>query len=89
MSALDNKGWNYSEEYRNECEAKDLLSWPLAARRKQLALIYEKRGQAGYDKLTQEMIKQWQMTKNPQQKLEILSGKTPQPLEKQQQIDLI
>ena len=48
-----------SEEWRNICEARDLLSWPLAARRKQLALIYDKRGQAGYQKLTEEMKKQW------------------------------
>ena len=49
----------YSEEWRNECEARDLLSWPLAKRRKQLALVLEKRGEAGYYKLTEEMKKQW------------------------------
>jgi hypothetical protein len=36
-----------------------LLSWPLAKRRKQLALVLEKRGEAGYYKLTEEMKKQW------------------------------
>ena len=53
-----------SEEWRNECEARELLTWPLAKRRKQLALIYEKRGQAGYDKLTAEMQKQWEQSKS-------------------------
>jgi hypothetical protein len=52
-------GVTYSEEWRNECEARDLLSWPLAKRRKQLALVLEKRGEAGYYKLTQEMTRQW------------------------------
>jgi hypothetical protein len=53
-----------SEEWRNQCEAKELLTWPLAKRRKQLSLIYEKRGQAGYDKLTAEMQKQWEESKS-------------------------
>jgi hypothetical protein len=48
-----------SEEWRNICEARDLLTWPLAKRRKQLALVLEKRGEAGYYKLTEEMQKQW------------------------------
>jgi hypothetical protein len=52
-------GVTYSEEWRNECEARDLLTWPLAKRRKQLALVLEKRGEAGYQKLTEEMKKQW------------------------------
>jgi hypothetical protein len=64
MNELNNKGWNYSEDYRNQCEARELLTWPLAKRRKQLALIYEKRGQAGYDKLTAEMQKQWEQSKS-------------------------
>ena len=51
--------YTYSEEWRNECEARDLLTWPLAARRKQLALIYEKRGEKAYQILTEEMKKQW------------------------------
>jgi hypothetical protein len=64
MSELNNRGWNYSEEYRNQCEAGELLTWPLAKRRKQLALIYEKRGEAGYQKLTAEMQKQWEQSKS-------------------------
>ena len=79
----------YSEEWRNECEAKDLLSWPLAARRKQLALVLEKRGEAGYYKLTEEMTRQWNMMKNQQQKQETLSGQIQKSLQAQHQIDLI
>jgi len=63
MNELNNRGWNYSEDYRNQCEARELLTWPLAKRRKQLALIYEKRGEAGYQKLTAEMQKQWEQSK--------------------------
>jgi hypothetical protein len=59
MNELNNRGWNYSEEYRNQCEAKDLLTWPLEKRRKQLALIYDKRGAKAYEILTEEMKKQW------------------------------
>ena len=57
-------GETYSEEWRNECEARDLLTWSLAARRKQLALVCEKRGEAAYYKLTQEMTRIWNMTHN-------------------------
>jgi hypothetical protein len=64
MNELNNRGWNYSEDYRNQCEARELLTWPLAKRRKQLALIYEKRGQAEYQKLTAEMQKQWEQSKS-------------------------
>jgi hypothetical protein len=64
MNELNNRGWNYSEDYRNQCEARELLTWPLAKRRKQLALIYEKRGEAGYQKLTAEMQKQWEQSKS-------------------------
>ena len=78
-----------SEEWRNECEARDLLSWPLADRRKQLALVHEKRGHEAYLKLTDEMTRQWKLLKNPQSEQKTSSGKTQQSLEKQAQIDLI
>jgi len=84
-----NNGETYSEEWRNECEARELLTWPLATRRKQLSLVHEKRGHEAYLKLTDEMTRQWQMMKNPQQKQEILSGKTQSSSQAQQQIDLI
>ena len=75
-----------SEEWRNECEARDLLSWPLAARRKQLALIYEKRGQAGYYKLTDEMTRQWTIARTKQLSS---SSNNQESLPKQKQIELI
>lgn len=79
----------YTEKYRNECEARELLSWPLAARRKQLDLVHEKRGHEAYLKLTDEMTRQWKLLKNPQSEQKTSSGKTHQSLEKQAQIDLI
>ena len=75
-----------SEEWRNICEAKDLLSWPLAARRKQLALVLEKRGEAGYYKLTEEMTRQWNMTRTKQSSTSSKSLETTQP---PKQIELI
>lgn len=60
---------SYSEQHRNECEARELLSWPLADRRKQLALVHEKRGHEAYLKLTDEMTRQWQMTRTKQSNL--------------------
>ena len=75
-----------SEEWRNICEAKDLLSWPLAKRRKQLALIYEKRGQAGYQKLTEEMTRQWTLARTKQSSS---SSNNQESLPKQKQIELI
>jgi hypothetical protein len=86
MNELNNRGWNYSEEYRNECEAKDLLTWPLAKRRKQLALIYEKRGEAGYNKLTEEMTRQWTLARTKQSSS---SSNNQESLPKQKQIELI
>ena len=76
----------YSEEWRNECEARDLLSWPLAKRRKQLALVLEKRGEAGYYKLTEEMTRQWTLARTKQSSL---SSSSQESLPKQKQIELI
>jgi hypothetical protein len=79
-------GETYSEEWRNECEARDLLTWSLAARRKQLALVLEKRGEAGYYKLTQEILRQWNMTRTKQSSTSLES---PIITQEQKQIDLI
>jgi hypothetical protein len=89
MSELNNRGWNYSEEYRNQCEARDLLTWPLGKRRKQLALVLEKRGEAGYYKLTEEMKKQWEMKKLAQAGQSSLSSSNQESLQKPKQIELI
>jgi hypothetical protein len=75
-----------SEEWRNICEAKDLLSWPLAKRRKQLALVLEKRGEAGYYKLTEEMTRQWTLARTKQSSS---SSNNQESLPKQKQIELI
>lgn len=77
---------NCSEEYRNECEARELLTWPLAARRKQLALVHENRGHEAYLKLTDEMTRQWQMTRTKQSNLLSENQTTTQ---QQKQIELI
>jgi hypothetical protein len=79
-------GVTYSEEWRNECEAKDLLSWPLAKRRKQLALILEKRGEAGYYKLTEEMTRQWTLARTKQSSSSLSNQES---LPRQKQIELI
>ena len=76
----------YSEEWRNECEARDLLTWPLEKRRKQLALIYDKRGQAGYQKLTEEMTRQWTLARTKQSSS---SSSNQESLQKPKQIELI
>ena len=78
-----------SQEWRKECEARDLLTWPLAKRRKQLDLVQEKRGWQARLELQDEMERLWKLTKNQQQQLESLYGKTHPSLEKHQQINLI
>jgi hypothetical protein len=57
-----------SEAWRIECEARELLSWSLQKRRKQLALIWEKRGAEGAIKLQDEITRLWKIQKNQQTK---------------------
>jgi hypothetical protein len=52
-----------SEEWRNECEARELLTWPLAKRRKQLDLVQQKRGWQARLELQDEMESQWRKAK--------------------------
>ena len=54
---------NYSEEWRKECEARELLTWPLAKRRKQLDLVEQKRGWQARLELQDEMESQWRKAK--------------------------
>ena len=82
-------GATYSEEWRNECEAKDLLTWPLAKRRKQLALVLEKRGEAGYYKLTEEMTRQWTEKQTRHLNQPNLSLTTPTSTQKRTQGELL
>jgi hypothetical protein len=79
-------GETYSEKWRNECEARDLLTWPLAKRRKQLALIYDKRGAKAYEILTKEMTRQWTQARTKQSSS---SSSNQESLPKQKQIELI
>ena len=65
-SELSNSKNKHSEEWRNECEARELLTWPIATRRKQLALVLEKRGWEATLKLKDEMERQWKLTRTKQ-----------------------
>ena len=55
-----------SEAWRLECEARELLSWSLKNRRKQLALVWEKRGGEAAIKLQDEITRLWKIQKNQQ-----------------------
>ena len=55
-----------SEEWRKECEARDILTKPLVDRRKHLALVEQKRGIKGRKILEDEILRLWQMMKNQQ-----------------------
>lgn len=78
-----------SEEWRKECEARELLSWPLDKRRKQLDLVQQKRGWQARLDLQDEMERLWKLTKNQQQKQGTFFGTTQQNLENQVQKNLI
>lgn len=53
-----------SEAWRLECEAREILSWKLADRRKHLDLVQEKRGWAARITLQDEMERLWKIQKN-------------------------
>lgn len=50
-------GFTWTEQWRNECEARYLLAMPLAQRRNWLAQLEEKRGDISA--LKNEMVRQW------------------------------
>ena len=79
----------YSEAWRRECEARDLLSKPLQERRKHLALVEEKRGLQALYYLQEEILRLWNIQKNPQQEQESSSLLKAKSMEKQNQIELI
>jgi hypothetical protein len=58
-----NNGETYSEEWRKECEARELLSWPLDKRRKQLDLVQQKRGWQARLDLQDEMERLWKLAR--------------------------
>jgi hypothetical protein len=66
MKGLNNKGWSWSEEWRKECEARELLSWPLDKRRKQLDLVQQKRGWQARLDLQDEMERLWKLARTKQ-----------------------
>ena len=57
---------NNSEEWRKECEARDILTKPLADRRKHLALVEIKRGIKGRKILEDEILRLWTLTRTKQ-----------------------
>jgi len=57
---------NNSEEWRKECEARDILTKPLADRRKHLALVEVKRGIKGRKILEDEILRLWTLTRTKQ-----------------------
>ena len=79
----------YSEAWRRECEARDLLSKPLQERRRHLALVEEKRGLQALYYLQEEMLRLWNIQKNPPQEPESLSTDKVKFMEKPKQIELI
>ena len=78
-----------SEEWRLECEARELLKWSLKNRRKQIALVWEKRGGKSAIKLQDEITRLWKLQKNQQQKPENSYIQKEQNMGEQRQIDLI
>ena len=86
VSDLSNSKNKHNEEWRNECEARELLTWPIATRRKQLALVLEKRGWEATLKLKDEMERQWKLT---QAKQLSSSSNNQESLPKPKQIELI
>jgi hypothetical protein len=57
-----NKG-NTTEQHRLECEARHMLTLPLAQRRKELDLIEKLRGEYAVAYLKEEIIKQFRLKK--------------------------
>ena len=78
-----------SEEWRLECEARELLKWSLKDRRRQIALVWEKRGGESAIKLQDEITRLWKLQKNQQQKPENSFTQKEQIMAEQKQIDLI
>lgn len=79
----------YSEAWRRECEARDLLSKPLQERRRHLALVEEKRGLQALYYLQEEMLRLWNIQKNPPQMQESLSTDKEKSMPKPKQRELI
>jgi hypothetical protein len=61
-----NNGETLTEKWRKECEARELLSWPLDKRRKQLDLVQQKRGWQARLDLQDEMERLWKLARTKQ-----------------------
>lgn len=61
-----NNGETWTEQWRKECEARELLSWPLADRRKQLDLVQQKRGWQARLDIQDEMERLWKLARTKQ-----------------------
>jgi hypothetical protein len=57
---------SYSDEWRLECEAREVLSWKLEKRRKFLIMVEKERGKAGREKLEGEILRLWNLKKSTQ-----------------------
>lgn len=79
----------HSEEWRNICEARELLTWPIATRRKQLDLVQEKRGLQARLELQDEMENQWTAKQNKHTQPHSSSLTTEKDMEKPTQLDLL
>lgn len=51
------------EQYRKECEARQVLKWPFDQRKPYLELVGKKRGEQARMELEQEIIRQYRMSK--------------------------
>ena len=58
------RGFTWSEQYRNECEARYVLAMPLDKRRQWLAELEKKRGDISV--LKDEILRQFKERKNEQ-----------------------
>ena len=76
----------YSEEWRKECEARELLTWPLAKRRKQLDLVEQKRGWQARLELQDEMERLWKLARTKQSSSSLSNQES---LQQPKQIELI
>ena len=79
----------YSEEWRRECEAREILSWSLEKRRRHLALVTDKRGWEARYYLEEEITRLWKLQKTQQQKQGNSSLSKAQYMAKQKQTELI
>lgn len=60
----DNRGYTYSEEWRQICEAREILSWPLAKRRAHLDKLELMRSPKAVAELKKIMIQEFEKMKN-------------------------